>query len=225
MFFVGGTQRMGKVEVSGGSFVFTEFVHMFLVPIMPLRSYAVCMHESGTGGELVDIPLHGRSILAAYMRAPSVAAIAVSALAIAYGCGVLVPLAVIVASAAVFAYAMLVLGRLDGAERARRAIYASVTGFTCDAAFVTLPEHVEHAKARMLARAQAVNARSYRGQDAPESAWMKLALDESVTDRDFLGAAMTLARMLAAKEKDASRRKELQSAHDAAWKKLGGASR
>jgi hypothetical protein len=123
MFFVGGTQRMGKVEASGGSFVFTEFVHLFLLPIMPLRSYAVCMREEGTGGELVDIPLHGRSVLAAYMRAPSVAAIVVSALAIAYGNGALAPLCVIVASAAAFAYATLVLGKLGPDERARRAVY------------------------------------------------------------------------------------------------------
>src|SRR5436305_1786902 len=66
---VHGSRLYGKVDrVEGLFFVATRFIHFCLVPLIPTDSYLV-FSQAGDCFRGVTIPLSGKSILVAWMRA------------------------------------------------------------------------------------------------------------------------------------------------------------
>src|SRR5450631_2860639 len=65
-----GTRMYGSVDQVGTASVRTRFFHISFLPIVPLGSYAVLDQGSGAANTFRGIPigLHGRSVLAGYLR-------------------------------------------------------------------------------------------------------------------------------------------------------------
>src|SRR5579859_390165 len=68
MIIIYGRRMYGRVNVSGPTSVLTEFAHIYYLPIAPIRSHLILSSDAG-GLRGVAIPLHGLSVLAAYLRA------------------------------------------------------------------------------------------------------------------------------------------------------------
>src|SRR5580692_12780779 len=70
MIFVGGRRMMGRVEALAGTFVATQFLHVYYMPVFPIRSHLVLECGPGPNGirRSVPIKLHPVSVLAGYLR-------------------------------------------------------------------------------------------------------------------------------------------------------------
>jgi hypothetical protein len=87
MIVVWGSRLYGKVdEVPGLFYVATKFGHLWYIPLIPLGSTLV-FRETENGWEGVKIPLSGKSVLIAWLRAGLVLS------AIATGVGIIGSLA------------------------------------------------------------------------------------------------------------------------------------
>src|SRR5690349_1813187 len=63
-----GTRRYGAVDhLETGARVETMFFHMWFVPLVPTKSYLV-VADGGRSFRGVELPMSGKSVLAAYLR-------------------------------------------------------------------------------------------------------------------------------------------------------------
>ena len=67
MIIIFGRRAYGRVDAHGGEHAHTLFAHLYYVPLFPTSSFWVTGQVGGTPTG-VRIPLHGRSVLAAYLR-------------------------------------------------------------------------------------------------------------------------------------------------------------
>jgi hypothetical protein len=192
-----GTKLYGRVEKCGPSCVATLFVHVWFVPLVPLRSFLIYGERGDGTFESAPIRLHTISTLTGLAPLVVVAA----AVAAALHPLTLGPVAALVALAMIAAVA---LGRLTAAERAQRQIYAEYCGHPIDVAL--LPEELrQELRARLHNEIQshprADGGVPYRDQG--------FGLDPDERDPKILGAALTLARL------DRDRKQ-----HDQIWRRL-----
>jgi hypothetical protein len=69
MYIVWGSRFYGKVdEVPGLCHVATQFGHVYYIPLIPVGTYAV-IAEQGDNFQGVPLPLSGKSVLTAWLRA------------------------------------------------------------------------------------------------------------------------------------------------------------
>jgi hypothetical protein len=68
MIIIYGHRAYGRVDEYGGEYVQTSFAHVYFIPLFPTGSMWVT-RETPDGGKLgLEIPLDGKSVLAAYLR-------------------------------------------------------------------------------------------------------------------------------------------------------------
>lgn len=68
MIFICGTRLYGRVDqVPSQFYVATEFVHMWYIPLIPLRTFLIV--EGWQSEEAIKIPMSFKSVLTAYVRA------------------------------------------------------------------------------------------------------------------------------------------------------------
>ncbi len=80
MIIIFGRRAYGRVDACGSEYAQTTFAHLYYVPLIPISSFWVT-HESGNQRTGFNIPMHGKSVAAAYLRvwAPIFAIGAISA--------------------------------------------------------------------------------------------------------------------------------------------------
>jgi hypothetical protein len=194
-----GTRLYGRVERCGPSCIATLFIHVWFVPLIPLRSFLI-LEEHGDGTfESIPLRLHTVSTLTG-LAALVVVAAAVAAALHPFTLG---PIAMLVAFAMIIAVAF---GRLTPTERTQRQIYAEFAGHPIDVAL--LPEgqrqdlhaRLQH-ELQSRARTNTTGGTPYRDPG--------FGLDPDETNPHILGAALTLARL----DRD-------RKSHDRIWRKL-----
>lgn len=185
-----GTRRVGTVEDYGDTCVQTRFVHFNGLPIKPEESILVL----GPNQEFV-IPRHARSVRTGYLRTwacVGTVALGVGAAmadsgrtALMIGVGALV-------SFGAWGFALRDDGMSD-AERARRRVFARVTGYPVDPRLLVHanPTLTEHLRLDLARRGERSAPEGYR-QDLTR--WIELTRSQEV-DASFLAIAMTLARI------------------------------
>jgi hypothetical protein len=226
MIFIGGRRLMGCVEAHAGTFVITQFLHVYYMPLFPLQSHLVLESGVGPGGirRSVPIRLHPISVLAGYFRSwLAVAACFCIVCAVIVGPG-MTELAWGMAGAALALAARWTwtkLGRLSAEAIAQREVYAALTHESVDAALLcrTADAFRSSLLANVAEGARGMIAMSYRASFDPEREWMQVALDPTVRDRAFLQACLTLARIEWGRAAGASRAK-LAEQHGRIWEKL-----
>jgi hypothetical protein len=226
MIFVGGRRLIGRVEEHAGTFVVTQFLHVYYMPLVPLRSHLVLESGPGPGGmrRSVPIELHPVSVLAGYARPwCAVGACICLMVAVAAGPGA-TELGWGIAGAAlalVATWTWTRLGRLSSEAIAQRQVYAALTHESVDAALLcrTADAFRGSLLANVLEGARAMTSKGYRTSFDPEQEWVQVALDPTVRDRAFLQACFTLARIDWGRAAGASRAR-LAKQHERIWKKL-----
>jgi hypothetical protein len=226
MIIIYGRRAYGRVEVSGTTFVLTDFVHLWYLPIIPTGSHLVLSRDATGLCQNLSIPLHGVSVLTAYLRTWGAVALAgciVGALANAdEGWGTVVPLLVgAFGLAAAVVVSWTVLGKLSPSELARRQSYARFAGVPLDVAQLgTSAEGLAQSLRQTVAsQARALMSGTYRTTHDPETQWAEVALDPTVIDRTYLEACLTLARIEWSKAKGETRAR-LADTHRKLWNKL-----
>jgi hypothetical protein len=69
MLLIYGVELYGKVHAREGQYIATRFFHVFFLPLLPLGSVHFLGREPGQAHMTkVDLPLHGLSVITAYMR-------------------------------------------------------------------------------------------------------------------------------------------------------------
>jgi hypothetical protein len=226
MIFVGGRRLMGRVEAHAGTFVVTQFLHIYYMPLFPLQSHLVLESGVGPGGirRSVPIKLHTFSVLAGYLRPWLTVAAGFCLLVAVAGAPGLPELGWGIAGAALALAAMWTwtrLGRLSPEAIAQRRVYAALTHESVDAALLchTADSFRSSLLANVAEGARGLLATSYRASFDPEREWVQVALDPTVRDRAFLQACFTLARIEWARAAGTSRAK-LADQHRKIWEKL-----
>jgi hypothetical protein len=179
-----GTMFLGRVEALGGESIQTKFF-VLGVPLVPLASY-YATEERLNGVSGIEIPVHGTSVAAGYLRLLSGVAAALCGIFAwlrhrsynpQYGMMTLAAVSFVVWVLAVF-----VLGRLSARERVRRQILRAVTGLGAPPEL--LPAHM---RAMVGDRITAAWAEAGAGAD-----WRK-RLRENVASDDELRLLYVLA--------------------------------
>lgn len=63
-----GVRKFGKVDtLENGAHVATQFVHVWFIPLVPLKSHLV-VSEDGNNFQGIPLPFSGKSLLAAWLR-------------------------------------------------------------------------------------------------------------------------------------------------------------
>jgi hypothetical protein len=226
-----GRRLYGKVDSADGVFVRTSFFHIMWVPLVPLGSYLGIGSKGETG--YVRVPLQPRSVLAAYLRAGSVAAVLVlvavatreASLSASFMAG-FTPFAVLLTF-----MAWGFIGRPSSEARAQRRVYAEYAGNPVDVGLVaraaghgTNPG-VDGWLAQTTARAQAAFASAATDHEASYrdagrfGDWKQAAARPRAASPACRRAALTLARIAWAQSKGPAR-VEAARAHAALWAAL-----
>jgi hypothetical protein len=226
MIIIFGRRPYGRVDVSEGTFVLTEFVHLWYLPIAPTGSHVVLSRDARGLCQNLPIRMHGVSVLAAYIRtwgAIGVGAFLVGALAASDdGWMSALPLLVCAAGlATAVVVAWTKLGKLPPAELARRRVYARFAGVAVDVGL--LGGHAEgllrSLREAIRTQGKALLSGTYRTVHDPAEQWAEVALDPTVLDRTFLETCLTLARVEWSRATGAERLR-LADVHRRIWKRL-----
>jgi hypothetical protein len=224
MIFVAGRRLVGRVEAHAGTFVVTEFVHAYYLPLVPVRSHLV-VDADPAGGIRKSLPigLHRLSVIAGYLRAWCIAGAGLCLL-VALGlqtAQAIVWLVLAVALIGIGAWSRSRLGLLSDERRAQYEAYASLTRVPADAALLSATAETFRASlhANVAEGARGMMATGYRTALDPTNDWAEVALDPTVRDRAFLQACLTLARLDWARARGVARTK-LGGQHHRIWEKL-----
>lgn len=233
MVIVYGTRFYGKVKACGSSFLGTQFVHLYYVPLIPIGTHLI-LEENGSGGfKGIKTSFSVKSMLAAYLRVwGPIACIA----AVCIGLGALddfsddgMAMAVVGMFTGVVVLAMLVgtilgwavVGKLSHDEKRKRAAYAMHLGYHVDPADMGDARHAfrEGLLATIMERARGLASMGYRMSADPAVAWPHVALDPTHNDDALVTAAFTLSRI------DSSlalgpNKFQLEQLHDQLWQRI-----
>jgi hypothetical protein len=208
MIIVYGHRMYGRIDQCGTSFVGTQFVHIWYLPLIPTGSSLVLASNPDGSYRGIPVGISGRSVLAGYSRVwgPIALIAAIVSLVANLGdaadlvegivtvvvCGLGVALAL---GACVLGWG--IIGRLSREEKQRRTVYAHYTGYYVDPADMKDARHAirEHLLGQIVGRAQGLAGMGYRVPADPTTHWATIALDPTVTDMELIGAAFTLARV------------------------------
>lgn len=134
-----GTMFMGEVDAVGSQSIQTKFF-VLGVPLLPLGSFYFTSPGRG-----IEIPIHGKSVLAGYLRL----VLGLAAVGLVIRLFVMSSWhrdvedwVVAIASVALAIGSIFFLGRLGSVEKARRTVLLARTGLAADPA--VLPTHVRH---------------------------------------------------------------------------------
>lgn len=201
MFFVA---QVGQVHRAGSTFVATPVLCFLVLPLFPVARSTI--HHEAPNGEAhttVATRLVGDSVFRAFVRVwGPLLAVAVAPLCLTTG--LRGPAELVLASVGVFVlvgfgaglYAHVRSGRLRDDEVARRLVHAEILGFAAAPAIVPAGAWETRLVRAVTCRARRLGRDGYRESGRT---WDQVALDPSVTDRDFVAAAMTLARRQSAR--------------------------
>lgn len=208
MLIVYGHRMYGRIEECAGSFIGTQFVHIWFLPLIPTGSSLVLGTNPDGSFRGIPIGMSGRSVLAGYMRVWGPITLLLSLGGLAVNLADASDLAEGIATVLVFGFAVAltlgacilgwgILGRLSRDEKQRRAIFAHYTGYHVDPTEMRDARHPirDHLLGQIVARAQGMAGMGYRLPADPVNHWPTLAMDPSVGDPELLGAAYTLARV------------------------------
>jgi hypothetical protein len=233
MVIVYGTRFYGKVKAAGGSFLGTQFFHIYYVPLIPIATHLIL--EEGGGGTYKGIKsaFSVKSMLAAYLRVWGPIAVIAS---IAIGVGALddvsddgFAMAVVGIFTAVVTLALLVgtilgwavVGKLSHDEKKQRAVYALHLGYSVDPADMGDTRHSfrESLLGKITERARGMAAMGYRMNADPAVAWPHVALDPTHNDEALITAAFTLARLDASLAQGPNKF-QMEQVHDQLWQRI-----
>ncbi len=223
MIIVYGRRMYGQVDSSGPTSIRTQFVHIWYLPLFPIGSYLV-VGETAGGARTIRIPMHGVSVLAAYLRVWGLVGAVSFLIAAATSDGIFEALPALVVGlllgvAGVVAWVS--LGRLSREGLAQRESYARQVGYPIDVALIAsqLTETWHKLQETVASRAHELMGGSYRTAFDPKTQWDAIALDPTVVDRPFLEACLTLARLEWANAQGPERAR-FAEAHRKLWKKI-----
>jgi hypothetical protein len=185
MIIVYGTRYYGKVRASGGSFLKTQFAHLYYVPLIPIGTHLVLEELADGSFKGIKTALSWRSVFAAYLRVwGPIATLA------AVGCGLSAfsdfrddGLATLVVGGftAVVVLALLVgtvlgwavVGKLSAEEQRKRRVYALHLGYHVDPADLGEARHAfrEGLMRTVASRARGLASMGYRMNADPAVAW------------------------------------------------------
>lgn len=231
-----GTRMYGKVDAYRDTYIATRFVHIWFLPLIPIGSHLVLGEsEDGDGFRGMPVGLSLRSMFAGYLRVWGV-----------FGCiGSLIALIVAIKDAVsgadtegsiidivlagfvfVVAVAMMgvawgLVGRLNSEEKKKRFVYSHFTGIDAD------PAELRDARTAIRQelfkqigeRAQGLAQTGYRSPYDPMTQWPTIALDPSVRDHEFVGAAFVLSR-LEASLLQGPQKAQMDMTHHALWQRV-----
>lgn len=232
MVIIYGTRFYGKVKACGSSFLATQFVHIYYVPLIPMGTQLV-LEENAGSYKGIKSAFSLKSMFAAYMRVwGPIAVIA----AIAIGVGALddfsddgVAMAIVGTFTAVVVLALLagtilgfaVVGKLSLDEKRKRAAYAMHLGYYVDPADMGDARHAfrDGLLSTIIERSRGLAAMGYRMNADPSVAWPHVALDPTHNDDALITAAFTLSRI------DSSlavgpQKMQLEQLHDQLWQRI-----
>lgn len=230
VIIVGGRRIYGKVEQVGSTFIATTFAYLQFLPLFPTQSHIVVGEGSPGSWEVVNIPMHWKSVLAGYLRAWGIffSMCAVFGGLIAMGSYEDLPhswtgAAVAFGAAALATASFQLLGRLSLTEKAMRLIYGRFVGHPVD-----VEVFHEDTRGRMAKRIRELldgksslvwTASGYRQAAPADMGYRSLSLEPSVKDQEYLEGALTLARIEASLAVG-TQRAELMRLHKKIWAKL-----
>lgn len=233
MVIVYGTRFYGKVKACGSSFLGTQFIHIYYVPLIPIGTHLILEENEGGSFKGIKSKFSVKSMLAAYMRVwGPIAVIA----AIAIGLSALddfsddgVAMAVVGMFTGVVVLAMLVgtilgfavVGKLSLEEKRKRGAYAMHLGYYVDPADMGDARYSfrDGLLATIIERSRGLAAMGYRMNADPSVAWPHVALDPTHSDDALVTAAFTLARL------DSSlavgpQKMQLEQLHEQLWQRI-----
>lgn len=235
MIIVYGTRFYGKVRECGSSYVGTQFIHIYYVPLIPIGSHLV-LEQNGDGSfKGIKSRFDVKSMFAAYMRVWGPLAVILAlvlgisavddvsddvlAMAIAGVFTGIVVLAMLVAT--VLGYA--VVGKLSTEEKQQRSVYAMHLGYFVDPADMgdARVSFRDGLLATIVERARGMASMGYRMSADPAVAWPHVALDPTHNDDQLITAAFTLARIEASLAPAGSGPKlQLEQLHQHLWQRI-----
>jgi hypothetical protein len=229
VFVVGGRRLYGKIEQVGGTYIATTFAFLQFLPLFPVQSHIVVGEGSSGTHEVVHIKMHWRSVAVGYLRAWGIGATLIAlvpAIVMASSSSPSTAFAgasVFVACAGLTTAAFAWIGRLSDAEKAQRLIYARFLGHPVDPDVFdedTLGKVSVRLRNFLEERAVTLaSASGYRAGSRVNAGYRAIALLRSTKDREFLEAALTLARLDASVSVGGARR-EAEAVFATIWQKL-----
>jgi hypothetical protein len=233
MIIIYGTRFYGKVRAAGRSFLGTQFVHLYYVPLIPIGTHLI-LEQNGNGTfKGIKTAFSFKSMMAAYLRVwgplATIAAVCIGissiddvsdeplAMALVGGFTAIVVLAMLVGTILGWA----VIGKLSPNEKRQRAVYALHMGYHVDPADMGLGRHAfrDGLMSTIMERARGLASMGYRMNADPAVAWPHVALDPTHNDDQLITAAFTLARL------DASlcqgpQKAQMDMVHSQLWERI-----
>jgi len=229
VFVVGGRRLYGKIEQVGGTYIATTFAFLQFLPLFPVQSHIVVGEGSSGTHDVVHIKMHWKSVAVGYLRAWGVGATLISMVPAIVLASSSSPSTAFAGAASFVVWAGLTtaaftwIGRLSDAEKAQRFIYARFIGHP------VAPEVFdEDTRGRVCVRLRSyleeravslASAAGYREGSRVNAGYRAVALSRSTKDREFLEAALTLARLDASLSVGGAKR-EAEAVHATIWQKL-----
>lgn len=233
MVIVYGTRFYGKVRACGASYLATQFVHLYYVPLIPIATQLI-LEQNGDGTyKGIKTSFSVKSMLAAYLRVwGPIACIA----AFFIGLGAIddvgddgLAMAVVGAFTGVVVLAMLVgtilgwavVGKLSAEEKRKRGAYSMHMGYYVDPADMGDARHAfrDGLLSTISDRARGLAATGYRMNADPAVAWPHVALDPTHDDEALITAAFTLARLDSSLAQGAQKL-QLEQVHEQLWQRI-----
>lgn len=232
MVIVYGTRFYGMVKEQGGSFLGTQFIHLYYVPLIPIGTQLI-LEQNGGSYKSIKSDFSIKSMLAAYLRVWGPLAVIAS---IAIGLSTIddvsddgLPMVVAGVFTAVVTLALLigtilgwaVVGKLSAEEKKQRAVYALHLGYSVDPADMGEARRSfrESLLAKIAERARGMAAMGYRMNADPAVAWPHVALDPTHNDDALITAAFTLAR-LDASLSQGPQKFHMEQVHEQLWQRI-----
>ena len=233
MVIVYGTRFYGKVRACGSSYLATQFVHIYYVPLIPTGTHLV-LEQNGDGSfRGIKAPFSFKSMMAAYLRVWGPLAIILAIISAigaveevsddALGIVIVGALSAIVCLGllvgTVLAYAL--LGKLSLEERQQRSVYAMHLGYFVDPADMGDARQAfrDGLLGTIVDRARGMAAMGYRMNADPAQAWPHVALDPTHNDDQLVTAAFTLARIDASLAQG-PQQAQLEQLHHQLWQRI-----
>jgi hypothetical protein len=233
MVIVYGTRFYGKVKACGRSFIGTQFVHLYYVPLIPIGTHLILEEDASGSFKGIKSTFSIKSMLAAYLRVwgpiACIAAFCIGMSAIDDVGDDGLAMAVVGVFTGVVVLAMLagtilgwaVVGKLSTVEKQKRGAYALHMGYHVDPADMGAARHAfrDGLLSTIMERARGLASMGYRMNADPAVAWPHVALDPTHNDEELITAAFTLSR-LDASLSQGPQKFQMEQVHDQLWQRI-----